>query len=108
MRFLQFFRCKVKHTRKIKYSGESLDSFLNSSLNVEFVTLILKGVTKQMIDYDIVDSFKSLKDYSVRIDEYETLRQEINETEHSMYSVNCPTEMRRASYNSQNKLTVNK
>lgn len=33
---------------KVKYSEESLDTFLNSSMNVQFVIAILAGITDQM------------------------------------------------------------
>lgn len=39
---------KKKENTKIKYSKESLDSFLNSALNFEFVSIILFAVNKHM------------------------------------------------------------
>jgi hypothetical protein len=42
-----FFKDKYK-AQKIDYSKDSLNSFLNSALNIEFVSLILQGVTNTM------------------------------------------------------------
>jgi hypothetical protein len=38
----------VKIRRTVQYSKESLDSFLNSAINIEFVSLILQGVISSM------------------------------------------------------------
>lgn len=36
-----FCQNRLQLTRKVQYSKESLDSFLNSAINIEFVSLIL-------------------------------------------------------------------
>ncbi len=35
--------------KKVKYSSESLDSFINSAMNIEFVYLILLGINQFQI-----------------------------------------------------------
>lgn len=37
--------------KTIKYSDESLDTFLNSSMNVQYVVTILVGINNQMMGY---------------------------------------------------------
>lgn len=40
--------CRKKSKMKNKYAERSLDSFLNSAMNIEFVNIILKGVKNYM------------------------------------------------------------
>ena len=44
---IQLFTCnrKGKTIERAKFSKESLDSFLNSAMNIEYVYLILMGIT---------------------------------------------------------------
>jgi len=40
--------CKKKSAMKNKYAEQSLDSFVNSAMNIEFVYIILKGINYYM------------------------------------------------------------
>lgn len=41
-------RRRKQRKNKTSFSGQSLEHFLNSAINVEFVSIILQGVTKMM------------------------------------------------------------
>ena len=43
---------KRKNLNKVSYEEDSLDSFLNSAMNIEFVYIILQGVVNHMSNID--------------------------------------------------------
>jgi hypothetical protein len=47
--FQRLFRCKKRKTR-LHYSSLSLNSFINSAMNVEFVCLMITGVRNCLVD----------------------------------------------------------
>ena len=47
-KILSCLRIKPKSTKRLKYSKESLDTFLNSTMNVNYVSTILIGITNKM------------------------------------------------------------
>lgn len=66
----QILRDKGYQGNNVQYSKESLDTFLNSALNIEFVTLIIQGVTNVM----------DLEIYASEVDASETFIGAIRET----------------------------
>lgn len=49
----KWFNCKREKVKRAKYSKESLDSFLNSAMNIEYVFLVLKGINFMLDKNDI-------------------------------------------------------
>jgi hypothetical protein len=48
--FQRLFRCKKRKTSRLHYSSLSLNSFINSAMNVEFVCLMITGVRNCLVD----------------------------------------------------------
>ena len=57
---LQLYCPCLKAGSKIKYNSESLCSFLNSAINIEYVYLILSGINKHLESKMINDSFEAI------------------------------------------------